>query len=85
MARAQDAIWWPCFMEGMVCKEIRAVQMTYTMLNGSQTKAEMWMAVLITKILEVTHGQQLYRNIRDHDKVAGTLATLRKEEIQMET
>jgi len=39
---------------------------------------------LITKLLEVTHGQWLYQNIQVHDKVAGTLATLRKEEIQME-
>jgi hypothetical protein len=31
-----------------------------------------------------THGQWLYSIIQVHDKVAGTLATLRKEEIQME-
>ena len=48
------------------------------------TTAERWTEELITKLLEVTHGQWLYRNIQVHDKVAGTLATLRKEEIQME-
>jgi hypothetical protein len=42
------------------------------------------MVELITKLLKVTHGQWLYRNIQVHDKVARTLATLRKEEIQME-
>ncbi len=36
------------------------------------------------KLLKVTQGQWLYRNIQVHDKVSGTLATLRKEEIQME-
>jgi hypothetical protein len=30
------------------------------------------------------HGQWLYRNVQIHDTVAGTLATLRKEEIQRE-
>ncbi len=39
---------------------------------------------LITKLLEVMHGQWLYRNIHGHDKVADTLVTLRKEETQME-
>ncbi len=40
---------------------------------------------LITKLLEVTHGQWLYCNVQVlHDKEAGTLAKLRKEEIQME-
>jgi hypothetical protein len=48
------------------------------------TTAERWTEELITKLLEVTHGQWLYRNIQVHDKVAGMLATLRKEEIQME-
>ncbi len=32
----------------------------------------------------MTHGQWLYRNIQVHDKVSGTLAMLRKEEIQKE-
>jgi hypothetical protein len=32
----------------------------------------------------VTHGQWLYWNVQVHSKVTGTLATLRKEEIQME-
>jgi hypothetical protein len=29
MARAQDDIGWRCFMEGMVGKEIRAIQKLY--------------------------------------------------------
>ena len=35
-------------------------------------------------LLEVTHGQWLYRNVQVHDRIAGTLATQRKEELQME-
>jgi hypothetical protein len=33
----------------------------------------------------VTYGQWLYRNIQVHDKIAGTLVILRKEELQLET
>ncbi len=32
----------------------------------------------------MTHGQWLYRNIQVHDKIAGTLVTLQKEELQLE-
>jgi hypothetical protein len=84
MARAQDAIGWRGFMEGMICKEIWAIQKTYTALSGLRTSAEKWMGELITKLLEVTHGQWLYHNIQVHDKVSGTLAMLKKEEIQKE-
>jgi hypothetical protein len=84
MARSQDSIGWRRFMEGMVCKEIREIQTAYTALRGTRKCAETWTEGLITKLLEATHGQWLYRNIQVHDKVAGTLATLRKEEIQME-
>ena len=43
------------------------------MMNGMK-----W---LITKLLEVTHGQWLYRNVVVHDATAGRLALTRKEEI----
>jgi hypothetical protein len=84
MARAQDAIGWWQFMEGMVCNEIRIIQMPHAALSGSRLNAEKWMVELITKLLKVTHGQWLYRNVQVHDKVAGMLAMLRKEKIQME-
>jgi hypothetical protein len=71
-------------MKGMVCKEIQAIQKTYTALSGSHNSAVKWMVELITKLLEVTQGQWLYHNIQVHNKVAGTLAALRKEEIQLE-
>ena len=43
---------------------------------------ENWGAVLITKLLEVTHGQGLYRNIQVHDQIFGILALQRKDETQ---
>ena len=39
---------------------------------------------IITKLLEFTHGQCLYRNLHVHDSISGTTSTLHKEEIQME-
>ena len=37
---------------------------------------------LITNLLEITHGQWLYKNVHFHDRVTGTLATKRKEELK---
>ncbi len=68
MERAQDAIGWWHFMERMVCNKIQAIQTTYLTLSRSPTSAEEWMVELITKLLQVTHGQWLYRNIQVHDK-----------------
>ena len=84
MARAQDSIGWRRFMEGMICKEIGRIQRTYAGLQASCFSAEEWGVGLVTKLLEVTHGQWLYRNIQVHDKISGTLVTLRKEELQLE-
>ena len=84
MATAQDSIGWRWFMEGMICKEIGGIQREYAGLQGSCLSVTKWSVGLVVKLLEVTHGQWLYRNIQVHDRSCGTLATLRKEELQLE-
>ena len=84
MARAQDEIGWRRFMEGMICKEFGRIHRMHVGLQASQLSAEKWGVGLVTKLLEVTHGQWLYRNIQVHDKISCTLVTLRKEELQLE-
>jgi hypothetical protein len=41
-------------------------------------------AGLVTKLLEVTHGQWLYRNVHVHDFVSGQNARKRKEALRRE-
>jgi hypothetical protein len=84
MAKAQDSIGWQRFMKGMVCKEIRAIQCAHSSVTGLRCNTECWGRELVTHLLEVTHGQWLYRNMQVHDQIAGTLATQQKEELQME-
>ncbi len=43
-----------------------------------------WSSGLITRLLEITHGQWLYQNYIVHDPVSGTIATARKEELLLE-
>ena len=83
-ALSQDRIGWRRFMEGMISKECRRIQYDHMRARGTKLSIDRWMAGLITKLMEVTHGQWLYRNVQVHDSVAGVTASLRKEEIQME-
>jgi hypothetical protein len=84
MATSQDTIGWRRFMEGMICKEIWQIQQTCAGLQGLRLSGRTWGKGLVTKLLEVTHGQWLYRNVQVHDEISGCLATLRKEELQLE-
>ncbi len=84
MARDQDTIGWWRFMEGMVCTRMGQIQTQFHFREGTRTNPGRWAKGLILKLLEATHGQWLYRNVQIHDTVAGTQATLRKEEIQRE-
>ena len=43
-----------------------------------------WSKELVIRLLEITHGQWLYRNVMVHDNTAGDLVTRRKEEIRRE-
>ena len=82
MGRSQDEIGWRCFMEGMISKEIIPIQSDYVEMGGSAMSVDEWARGLVIKLLEVTHGQWLYRNVHVHDAASGIAATARKEEIQ---
>jgi len=86
MAHDQDVVGWRRFMEGMICTRMRTIQAEYAATDGSQVSPDNWATGVTTKLLEATHGhgQWLYRRTQVHDKVQGTMATQRKEELQRE-
>jgi hypothetical protein len=81
MGQSQDKIGWRRFLEGMISKEIMRVQQQHYALSGSRMSLERWSSGLITRLLEITHGQWVYRNFIVHDPVLGIIATARKEEL----
>ena len=83
-AESQDVIGWRRFMEGMVSKEMVKIQDNYHTFHGGKYDALGWTEQLVIRLLEVTHGQWLYRNVLVHDQVSGILATQRKERLQTE-
>ena len=84
LAQSQDLIGWRRFMEGMISKEIMGIQKSYLALGSYHLSIERWTIDLITKLLKVTHGKWIYRNVHVHDSISGTTATLCKEEIHMD-
>jgi hypothetical protein len=84
MALSQDKIGWRRFLEGMISMEITSNQRQYIAVNGSRMSLDKWCTGLITRLLEITHGQWLYRNYIVHDPVSGTIATAKKEELLVE-
>ncbi len=61
---------------------MRQIQQEYHRREGTAVNPERWAKGVIRKLLEATHGQWIYWNVQIHDDVAGTRATLKKEEIQ---
>ena len=84
LARSMDSIGWRRYMEGMVSSEILKIQGVFVDLGNCSLSLDNWAQGLVTKLLEVTHGQRLYRNIQVHDTVSGLKAVERKEELQRE-
>jgi hypothetical protein len=82
LAASMDLIGWCRFMEGMISVEVIAIQRRAMGDDESKLTLEKWGAGLVTRLLETTHGQWLYRNVHVHDMVAGDLASKRKEELR---
>ena len=68
-------------MEGMVSKELIKIQTTYYETHGGKYTPTSWVRQLVIQLLEITHGQWLYRNVQVHDNVSGIVVTERKQKI----
>ena len=64
--------------------EITNIQRHFIAVNGLCMSLDKWCTGLITRLLEITHRQRLYRNYIVHDPVSGTIATATKEELLLE-
>jgi hypothetical protein len=83
-AKSQDQIGWCRFLEGMVSGEIVALIESLGLEDNPHTSVDKWMSLLITQLLELTHGLWIYRCLVIHDPDTGVLAIRRKEALQLE-
>ena len=70
MARDFDRLGWVNFTEGRICNALFQVQMDWLSKTGSRWSISGWSVMFVSKVLDITHRQWLYRNARIHLKVA---------------
>ena len=85
LGRSMDAIGWRKFIEGMISRETLEVQAACVDLEQCTLSLNNWAKGLVVKLMEITHGQWLYRNVLVQDEICGVEAAKRKELLQIET
>jgi hypothetical protein len=73
LAISQDIIGWREFTEGHILSRFYAIQSFHLTMSSSYLNREDWTKQFISKILQITHSQWIYRNISFHDRKKGYL------------
>eukprot|EP00956_Cyclotella_meneghiniana_P027633 scaffold62402_cov42-Cyclotella_meneghiniana.AAC.1 len=73
----QQLIGWDNFMLGQITTSLRPLQHSHLLSSPSLLTVDDWLTNLINKLLHITHGQWIYRNISKHH---ATLGFIRKTE-----
>jgi hypothetical protein len=68
-------------MVGMISTKLLCIQDSYLRVRGSAQSSERWAMGLITQLIQVTHGQWIYRCVLVHDCMSGTLINQHKAEL----
>ena len=69
-----DQIGWIDILHGRIPISLRHFQQGYCASINSRMNGADWAKAFVTKLLEISHGQWLYRNFSLHNKVKGHLA-----------
>ncbi len=81
LAILQDRIGWGNFMVGMISAKLFCIQDSYLRVRGLVRSSERWAKGLTTQLLQITHGQWIYRCVLVHDHTTGTLVYQHKAEL----
>ena len=81
---SQAIIGWDRTLEGMISTELTELDRGDILLPYQHTSIDLWTQRLVMKLLEVTHGIWIYRNITMHDATSGMIATKGKEQLLQE-
>ena len=73
LAESQDLIGWRNFMEGRISKSFYTIQSWYLSDSQSYMNGQDWTKKFISKILQISHSQWIFRNISFHDEKLGYL------------
>lgn len=70
MARDCDRLGWDNFTEGRICSGLFLLQQDWLRQIGSRWSISSWSQQFLSRVLNITHRQWLYRNARLHIRVA---------------
>eukprot|EP00956_Cyclotella_meneghiniana_P021192 scaffold38237_cov55-Cyclotella_meneghiniana.AAC.1 len=84
LAHQQDLIGWDNFMEGKISNMFAVVQHGH-LCNASRLLTSFdWTHHFISKLLHITHGQWIYRNITKHHEKHGLLPVAERRKLLRE-
>jgi hypothetical protein len=85
LANQQDVIGWDNFMEGKISTLFLSVQHSHLLSADSILTCHDWTHHFISKLLHITHGQWIYRNIfKNHEKQHGMLRSTERRRLLRE-
>jgi hypothetical protein len=84
LAEEQDCIGWDNFMEGKISMQFEIIQRRHLLTSPSLLTATDWTKQLISKLLHLTHGQWIYRNISRHHTKLGLLKDMERRQLLIE-
>jgi hypothetical protein len=73
-------LYFFCFLS----KKLVGLKAVWRAQTGDGRNVLSWAKQLVIRLLDVTHGQWIYRNIQVHDETQGTLRMREKELLQQE-
>ena len=81
LAKDTDALGWDSFIEGRIAKEWEKVSAGEHRNMGTNFKAEKWGAMLVDKLLQLTHRQWILRNTEIHYKLPDGFSLAQHEDV----
>ena len=84
LAEEQDLIGWDNFMEGKISTQFEVLQRAHLINAPTVMNSSDWTKHFISKLLHITHGQWIYRNISRHHAKLGLLKEVERRNLLVE-
>ena len=81
IARSFDALGWDEIMHGRLPLTLRSHQQHFCALMNHRHSGDDWIKQFTRRLLDITHGQWLYRNISLHNRSSGLLLKQKQADI----
>ena len=84
LAAAQDKIRWRHFTEGKLALQVRQIQRYFLYTSDTSLTVNSWLKGFVSKLLEMTHAQWIFRCITKHHRTKGTIVLKATEDLLQE-